>query len=87
MYGLGAAMAYPTWSALFTRHIDRGREAIEWGSYHMLTDLAGAAAASMGGLIAGLYGFESVFVVASVIALFGCATLLIIREDPSLLRN
>jgi MFS family permease len=80
-YGVGAALCYPTWLALYTRHIDKGREGIEWGSYHTIADISGAAAASIGGLIASLFGFTAIMLLASLLALFGNLLLLLIRKE------
>ncbi|MDP2664226.1 MAG: hypothetical protein Q8P08_02215, partial [bacterium] len=32
LYSLGMAMNIPAWTAIFTRHIDRGKEAFEWAT-------------------------------------------------------
>ncbi|MFH1427605.1 MAG: MFS transporter, partial [Patescibacteria group bacterium] len=56
-YGLIAAVTGPAWYAIFTRHIDKNHEGIEWGIYRTLTSLGAAAAASLGGFIAFRYSF------------------------------
>ncbi len=30
VYAIGMAMGIPAWAAIFTRHIDKGKEAFEW---------------------------------------------------------
>ena len=81
VYGLGAALVYPTWLAIFTRHIDKGKEGTEWGLYQMLTDLAGASAAPVGAFIAAQYGFSAVMIMASVLALVSSIFIYLIRND------
>ena len=56
-YGLAQALTFPSWMAIFTRHVDARREGTEWGIYYTLTDLSGAGAAAIGGLIANYFGF------------------------------
>ena len=80
-FGLGSALTYPTWSAIFTRHIDRGKEGMEWGIYQTLSDLSGAIAAPIGGFIAALYGFSAVMILASILGFFGLCAVSIIKND------
>ena len=80
-YGIGAALTYPTWSAVFTRHIDKGREGIEWGIYQTMSDMAGAIAAPIGGFIAAFYGFDAVMYLASSLALISSVFIYITRDD------
>lgn len=68
---LGMAMAYPAWCAIFTRHIDKGREALEWGSYGTAVDLGIGAAGAIGGLLVSKFGFNLVFLFVGIIALVG----------------
>lgn len=59
--GLGAAMHYPAWYVLFTRHIGRFREGFAWGVYEVVIGLSGAIAALTGAFLAENYGFSLVF--------------------------
>lgn len=81
IYGLGAALTYPTWNALFTRHIDRGKEGVEWGFYQTSVDLAGAVAAPIGGFVAAFYGFSIVMIFASVLAALSSVLIYLTRHD------
>ncbi len=76
--GLGAAMAFPTWMALFTRHIDKFHEGYEWGVYNTVTGLAAGVAAVAGGFLAEEYGFNFIFYLAGAVTLLGAAILFII---------
>lgn len=81
IYGLGAALTIPTWRALFTRHIDRGKEGIEWGIYQTMSDLAGAVAAPIGAMVAVFYGFNAVLYLASALALVSSIFIYVTRGD------
>lgn len=80
-YGLAQACTYPSWLALFTRHIDRDKTGLEWGIYYTLTDLSGAAVAAVGGILAQRLGFAPLFVVVSIISFFGAGWLLALRFE------
>lgn len=80
-YGLASAIAFPAWYAIFTRHIDRDQEGMEWGVYNTLTDLGGALAASIGGFIASKFGFFPLFVVISIVMLAGVLLFTLVYKD------
>lgn len=81
IYGTGAAMTFPTWNAIFTRHIDKGKEGLEWGIYQTINDLAGAVAAPIGGFVASIYGFAAVMYFASGIAAISSFYILMIYNN------
>lgn len=70
-YGLAAAIVFPAWMAIFTRHIDKQREGIEWGVYQTLVDIGSAVTASLGGFIAFRYGFDNLSVLVSILSFVG----------------
>ena len=81
IYGLSQALTFPSWMAIFTRHIDSDKEGIEWGAYFTLTDLFGAGAAAIGGVIAYHLGFTPLFIGVSVMSFFGSGWLLMIKKE------
>jgi MFS family permease len=70
-YGIIAAAALPTWLAIFTRHIDKDREGLEWGLYQTFAGLSAAVCASLGGFLATQFGFKTLFITVSVFSFFG----------------
>jgi len=81
LYGIGGALSYPSWLALFTRHIDKDKEGWEWSLYYTTADLSGAGAAAIGGYLAKYLGFHWLFILVSILGFVGCLTLLKIRPD------
>ena len=79
-YGLTAAFVFPSWMAIFTRHIDKEHEGIEWGVYQTMVDLGSAVAASLGGLIAYRFGFNMLFIIVSISIFLGSMFLLGVRK-------
>jgi MFS family permease len=73
--GLFTAFTFPTYMAIFTRHIDKEKEGTEWGIYFTLTDLISAALASVGGYIATTQGFPVLIIAAVVISFIGAILL------------
>lgn len=76
VYGVGAAMSFTTWFALFTRHIDKFHEGYEWGLYDTVTGLTAGVAAALGGVLAERLGFNFVFYLVSFITIAGVFLLL-----------
>jgi MFS family permease len=71
VYGLGLALAVPPWFAIFTRHIDKMKENIEWSLESVGIGISAAASASLGGYLAQRYGFQNLFLLGGVLALLG----------------
>ncbi len=80
-YGLLVAFTFPSWYAIFTRHIDKDREGLEWGVYNTLIDLGAAAAAAMGGFLAAKFGFNYLFIIVAAISLVGSLFLAFIYKN------
>ena len=79
--GLAMACVIPTWSAIFTRHINKGWEAFSWSIESTAIGLAAGFAAAFGGVIATTLGFKAVFVLVSLFGLASASTLLLIRHQ------
>src|SRR3989338_8309725 len=50
--GIGGALTNPGWFAIFTRHIDKGKEGTEWTLENIGVGLAAAGAAAICGILA-----------------------------------
>ncbi len=81
IYGVGTAMTLPTWTAIFSRHIDTGKEGIEWSLWQSSTNLSCAIAAPVGGFIASYYGFNAIMYLASAMASLSCLYIFLIRKS------
>ena len=80
IYGIGMAMAGSGWSAIFTRHIDKGKEATEWGLDSTSYGIGMGVAAMVGGFAVTKFGFNPVFIAVGIIGLMGVVLLLGIRN-------
>jgi MFS family permease len=79
--GMAAAFAFPSWLAIFTRHIDKNFEGREWGIYHTLIDLVSAATAGIGGAIAYNFGFKYLFALIAIFGFMGSGLLWLIKDS------
>lgn len=70
VYSLGMAMNIPSWTAIFTRHIDKEQVAFEWATRSTFIGIGAGAAGALGGIIASSFGFNVLFVGVGVFALF-----------------
>ena len=81
LYGIGMAMSLSGWSAIFTRHIDKGREATDWGVDATLIGLGTGIAGAVGGWAVVHFGFESVFAAVGIFGVISALVLLPMRND------
>ncbi len=81
LLGISNAITYPSYMAIFTRHIDKNREGTAWGVYYTLTDLSSAALAVIGGYLATSYGFRTLIIIVSMIGLLGSVLLVPIKSS------
>jgi len=69
--GIGLGIASPAKNSLFSTHLDRNKEPSEWGVYDAVVFIGMALATALGGFIAGQYGFQFLFFLASIVNLLG----------------
>ena len=69
--GIGLGIASPAKNSLFSTHLDKNKEPTEWGIYDAVVFFGMALATALGGFIASAYGFELLFILASVLNLIG----------------
>lgn len=78
---MAMACVVPTWAAIFTRHIDKNKEAFSWSLESTGIGFAAGMAGAIGGMIASFLGFQIVFVLVSVFGIAASSTLLLIRKN------
>ena len=80
-HGLANALLVPAWYAIFTRHIDKGKEAFEWGMESTFLGIGTGIAGGLGGLLVPLLGFEVIFILAGSLNLAAAVILLLVYEN------
>jgi len=74
-YGLGTALAIPPWYAIFTRHINKTKEAFNWSIETISVGIGSSISALIGSWIAEHYGFQIVFILSALLNLIGAIIL------------
>jgi|CXWL01.1.fsa_nt_gi MFS family permease len=80
LLGIALAFNFPSFMALFTKHISEKREATLWSIYYTLFDLLTAGAAAIGGILAVIFGFKLIILIGSIVGIIGALLLLPIRD-------
>jgi MFS family permease len=78
--GISAALAFPGWYSIFTRHVDKDQEGFEWSMYDVFLGVGIAAASTLGAFIADIFGFNILFLVVGVITILGALLMLLIKD-------
>lgn len=81
LYGVAAALAYPTWLALWSTNLDKKHEGYEWSLYSTFTGLGAAITAAVGGAIAEYVGFSYTFIFVALLVFLGGMVLLHLERD------
>lgn len=67
-FGVADSMLVPPFYAMFSRHINKGKESFQWAIRSSLSYGGGAAlGGALGGILVAIIGFRHVFVTASII--------------------
>lgn len=67
LLGIGGALAVPPWFVLFSRHIDKNKETLEWSINSTVSFGIGAGVSGIiGGQIVEALGFSQLFVIAGL---------------------
>jgi len=78
--GISAAVSYPGWYGIFTRHIDKKKEAFEWSVYDVALGIGMGLTAVIGAFLVEKFGFDIVFYITAGFTLIGALTLLIVHN-------
>ena len=78
IYGLGTALAYPSWFSLFTTYMDKRHKGFEYAIWSTGVGIGTALAAFAGAKVAELIGFKYLFFVVGAIAFLGFSLLIIL---------
>jgi MFS family permease len=81
VHAIGFAMIIPARSAIFTRHIDKGKEAYEWAMNSTCLGITSGITNAFGGIIAANYGFKTVFFLAGSFMMLSSLLMWLIKKD------
>ena len=87
IHAVGMAMTLPSWLAIFTRHIDKGKEAFEWSLETTSIGAGAGIAGGFGGIVASMFGFNVLFYFVSILTILAAFLLLIVKNNVSVKRD
>jgi len=73
--GVAAAMATPTWNALYAKYEDKKKDGLLWGLADGMSQLFTGIAIIIGGLIVVHYSFDALFILMGIVQLISCVLL------------
>lgn len=74
--GLCSAFTFPTFTALYTRHVDKDKVGTEWSIYYTFNDLSVAFFSAIGGIVALKFGFHTLIIISAGMSVLGTLILL-----------
>lgn len=78
IHGLSQGFYAPSWSAIFSRHLDKEKYAFDWSLDSTTIGIAAAVSGLLGGAVVAVAGFPAVFLAASILAFVSAFLLLLI---------
>lgn len=69
--GVGLGLSTPARYSIFSQHLDKNKDAEEWGFRDAVIFIGMALSGALGGFIAGKYGFSILFIIAAIVNLIG----------------
>jgi len=69
IYGIGAGIEYPVWMSIWTRNLDKRREAFQWSVYSTSVSFAVGIAGLVGAIFASVIGFTFTFMILELFCL------------------
>lgn len=83
LHAVAMAMMVPSWYAIFTRHIDKGKEAFEWGLDSTSLGFGVGITGAIGGIMAAVFDFKLIFILVAAMNMISVFCLLLIRKEIS----
>lgn len=81
IYGIGMGMNIPGYTAIFTRHVDKGKEAFSWSTRASLVGIGIGTAGALGGIIANKFGFNVLFFMTGIFILISTSLPFLIKRE------
>ncbi|QQG46154.1 MAG: MFS transporter [Candidatus Niyogibacteria bacterium] len=77
--GIADALGVPSYLSIFSRHLDRARENMEWTLRSVGVGITAAGAGALAGILVKNFGFNSVFVLGGVLSLISASSLFLLK--------
>ncbi len=83
LHAVSMSMVFPSWLAIFTRHIDKGKEALQWSMESTFLSAGAGIGGGLGGILVSAFGFNMVFIIVSAFSIISAILLIFIRKNIS----
>lgn len=83
IHAIGMSMVIPSAYAIFTRHIDKGKEAYEWGLDSTLLGIGVGITGAVGGIMVAYFGFQAIFILTGIFTIISALFFFLIRKEMS----
>jgi len=81
IYAAGSAMMIPSFYSLFTKFIDKRKEAFEWGLNSTMLGFGVGIAGAAGGIIYASFGYQTIFILVGVINIISAFLNFVVKEE------
>lgn len=79
--GMATALSSPAFDSLYSKNLQKGKYASQWGSWEAMYAITAGIAAIIGGLVAQEFGFRVLFIIMSIIAFLSLIATLFLRKN------
>lgn len=80
LHSIAFGMYVPSWSAIFSRHLDKNKYALSWSLDSTAIGLASGVTGFIGAAIANRYGFTSVFLAAGALSFLSALVIFFVPD-------
>ena len=80
IYAVAMGLYIPSWSAIFSRHIDKTHAAFNWSLDSTFVGLTYGTAALIGGVVGKIFGFQAIFVLVGILSFVGSFVLFFLPQ-------
>ena len=81
IYGVSTSAAFAGYMSIFTKKIDKGKEATEWGIRASLISLATGISAAIGGFLVEKFGFNFTFILVGIFGLLSSLLIFALKNE------
>lgn len=79
-HGAALGMYHVSWRAIFSRHLDKDRQAFDWSFDSAVIGIAIAVTSFVGSLLASNFGFDVTFIIAGVLSLVAVVIIFVVPD-------
>ena len=80
LYAVALAVTIPPWGAIYTRHIDKGKEAKTWSTDSSAYGIGTGIAGAVGGVVVAKMGFPALFIGVFIFGMISTIILLTMKN-------